>query len=467
MPDDFLARLNAWRALSHEEQLARVSGSLLGPSADGRVRVGLLCPCLNQGGAETWQVALARWTDRTKLDWVGCCGIGDLAGAEFPHDPAMRAHTEELMPVTGGLIAARRLAERCDVLILWAITGVPNLLAGMARKPAVVSACHAPIESPWGRDVYGAASGVDRWVAVSELALPAIPVAAREAIPTSVIWNAVDSTRLEVTRSRQEMRARWGVPPGAKVAGFLGRLSSEKDPHAMRRLIGHLPGDWHAVLVGKGHESVEPHERLRLVGNDLRAGDVLNAFDSLVVPSHYESFCLTMAEGWWMGTPVVSTSVGMARLVPGLTRLVPIDADGPTLARAILEDAADTRGTPGRVARARTFAREHLAPERFGREWTGLILEVAPRAAKTPDLLGMARSFAGAMRDLIADGGRLAPRAVRKARRGCCETCPFHRAEPDSCLKCGCGSVVPGGLTAKLAIASSECPGKPPRWGPV
>lgn len=90
-----------------------------------------------------------------------------------------------------------------------------------------------------------------------------------------------------------------------------------------------------------------------------------------------------------------------------------------------------------------------------------------PAPAEFPPPAAQLASFARAMRRLVADGGRLAPRAVRKARRAACGSCSHHVASPDSCSKCGCGSVVPGGLVAKLAIASSECPDDPPRWGPV
>lgn len=93
--------------------------------------------------------------------------------------------------------------------------------------------------------------------------------------------------------------------------------------------------------------------------------------------------------------------------------------------------------------------------------------EVEQEAVEPPGLPAMARSFLGAMRGLVADGGRLAPREVRKARRAECLACPLHAATPDSCSKCGCGSVVKGGLAAKRAIASSVCPDHPPRWGAV
>ena len=367
----FRNRLDAWRARSEAERLAYfLDRNSLGPSPDGRVRAGILCPCLNMGGAETWQLTLARSVDRHLIDWVGCVVIPDRdhSGPGFPHHPAILARMNELMPVSVGPLAARDLVERCDVLIAWAIHGIPGLMYGMTCKPRVISVCHAPQESPWGREVYGPDSGVDHWIAVSELAYEAIPEPARAATPVSVIWNAVDPDRLRVDRPRSEVRRSWGVPIDSHVVGFLGRVSLEKDPHALRRAIDHLPTHWHAVIVGAGAEVIDPHLRLRRVGPDHRAGDVLNAFDVLCVPSYYESFGLTICEGWWMGVPVVSTPVGIARMVPGLIHPIAVGADGPTLAQAIIE--ADRLGP---VEGALDFARDRLGPDRFGHEWTDLI----------------------------------------------------------------------------------------------
>lgn len=336
-----------------------------GSTSEGKIRCGLLCPCLNMGGAEAQQLAIARFTDPDKVRWVGCA----VTEGEQSVDPGMRAQTSRLMPVTVGPDAARRLAGRCDVIISWAVGSLAELVGPSPVK--VVSVSHSTLDSPWGVAHNARASRVDRWVAVSELALAAIPKSARDEIPTSVIWNAVDTDRLVVTRSREAMHARWGVPPGSKLAGYLGRLSAEKDPHAMRRMVEFLPPDWHAVLVGSGAERLEAHGRLHLVGNDPAAGDSLNAFDVLVVPSHYESFCLTLAEGLWMGRPIASTRSGLAKMVPGLTTLIPIDADGPTMARAVLA-AVDI------VHTLTPEFRERLGPVRFGREWTDLIVSLAP-----------------------------------------------------------------------------------------
>jgi glycosyltransferase involved in cell wall biosynthesis len=345
-----------------------------GVSRDGRVRVGLIGPCLHHGGAEAWQLALARHTDPARITWLGCA----VTGGDSETSPGMVAATSELMPVSLGMQAALDLARRCDLLVTWAVAGVDQLAASQPCPPRVIAVSHSPVESPWGHEVYGA-SKADRFVAVSELALSVLPADSK---PTAeVIWNAVDPARLVVRRDRAAMLKTWGVPEGAKVAGYLGRLSAEKNPQAMTRLARSLPDGWWVVVVGDGCErgamqSSRPGN-LAVPGPDPAAGDVLAAFDVLVVPSQYESFGLTLAEGVWLGMPVVSTASGLAKLVPGISHIVPVEADGPTLAAAVLAALAE-----GPTSQAKALV-PRLEPERFGREWTSLLLDEAGKTTLT------------------------------------------------------------------------------------
>jgi glycosyltransferase involved in cell wall biosynthesis len=190
------------------------------------------------------------------------------------------------------------------------------------------------------------------------------------------------------------IRAAWNVPGDALVAGYLGRLSIEKDPDAMLRLARGLPEPWHVVIVGEGRERARLEaeidsaslKRVHLVGGDTAVGDVLHAFDTLVVPSQYESFGLTLAEGLWVGLPVVATASGLAKLRPGLVREVEVYAGSRDLAEAVLADHRDIEGTSERVRKAREFADDRLGLARFGRDWTELLLRSAPwvRFAESP-----------------------------------------------------------------------------------
>jgi glycosyltransferase involved in cell wall biosynthesis len=377
------ARLHRWRELPVEIQQTSLRAGEAGfvPSstpARGRLRAGLWCPCLGLGGAEAWQLSLVRAVSPDSVIWRGAAVLDGRGGS----DPRMEDQLSARMPVGYGLDAARTLAAACDVIVSWAVTDVSSLLAGLDPRPGMVMVCHFPRESPWGEKTAELLGPVDRLVAVSELALESIPWPERAS--ARVIWNAVDSDRLRVRRDRSSVRATWGIPGGAPVAGYLGRLSREKDPEAMVRLATALPEPWHVVLVGEGREraslaiqarSINPG-RILLVGGDPAVGDVLSAFDTLIVPSRFESFGLTLAEGLWAGLPVISTRSGLAKLEPGLVRTIPIGASGTVLAEAVLADRADASGTKSRVDRARAFARDRLGLDRFGRDWTACLEEL-------------------------------------------------------------------------------------------
>ena len=381
-----LGRLQPWRDLPAAEQAVRIWAGEAGfePRRDatgGRLRVGLWCPCLGLGGAESWQLALTRAVDPAVIAWSGAAVLGGRGST----DPRMVRELGSILPIGLGLDAARTLAGACDVIVSWAVTNVRDLIAGLDSPPSVVVACHFPGESPWGPGTETMLDGVDRFVAVSELAVDSIPPRQRGRV--EVIWNAVDASRLEVRRDRAAMRASWGVPHDATVAGYVGRLSPEKDPAAMLRLAEALPEPWHVILAGEGREREalaaeirsKNLERAHLVGGDPAVGDVLGALDALVVPSRYESFGLTLAEGLCVGLPVVATRCGIAKLVPGLVREVAVDAPGRVLAEALLADRADASGTRARADRAKAFAGEELGLGRFGRAWTDLLVASAER----------------------------------------------------------------------------------------
>jgi glycosyltransferase involved in cell wall biosynthesis len=380
----FLDRLNQWRALSRDEQHRRlVSGDVdFTPSDEpdcGRVRVGIWCPCLGLGGAEVWQLGLAGAVDRSRIAWKGAAVLEGRAAS----DPRMVEALGAIMPVGHGWNAAKALAAVSDVILTWAVTDVDSLLQGLEDPPGVVMACHFPAESPWGPGTENLLRSVDRFVAVSELAVESTPPSVRGRV--EVIWNAIDPARLQVHRDRSLIRAAWNVPIEAKVVGFIGRLSPEKDPDAMLRLASKLEEPWHVVIVGEGREraclehNIETNglSRVHLVGGDPAAGDVLNGFDALMVPSHYESFGLTLAEGLRAGLPVVATRSGLARLVPDLVREIPVKADGLELREALMLDMQDAEATRTRVDHARAFVEKRLGLDRFGREWTELLVGAA------------------------------------------------------------------------------------------
>jgi hypothetical protein len=99
------------------------------------------------------------------------------------------------------------------------------------------------------------------------------------------------------------------------------------------------------------------------------------------MPSEFESFGLALAEGLWAGVPVVATRTGLAKLVAGIVREIPVGASGPVLAAAVLADAADPVGTRDRVSQAQAFVRKRLTLARLRQEWMEFLATVVQARA--------------------------------------------------------------------------------------
>lgn len=134
---------------------------------------------------------------------------------------------------------------------------------------------------------------------------------------------------------RAESRTMLGIPQEARVVGWIGRLSPEKDPEAFVRVMGHLRPELAAVgvMIGDGAQSAAIRRvaedqiqqgRFILTGSVHEARRYLRAFDAVAVTSVTEGTPMVVLEALRAGVPVVSTAVGgvPALLVAGAGALV-------------------------------------------------------------------------------------------------------------------------------------------------
>jgi glycosyltransferase involved in cell wall biosynthesis len=172
---------------------------------------------------------------------------------------------------------------------------------------------------------------------------------------------------------RRAARVALGLPPDARVVGFVGRLVREKGVvelwEAWRVLREELP-DLRLVLVGprEAHDPIPEHvataleldPRVVLAGSDRDTPRWFRAMDVVALPSWREGFPVVPLEAAAMALPVVATRVPgcVDAVVDGATgRLVP-PRDPVALAaalRAYLVDPA-LRARDGAAARARALA---------------------------------------------------------------------------------------------------------------
>jgi glycosyltransferase involved in cell wall biosynthesis len=188
-------------------------------------------------------------------------------------------------------------------------------------------------------------------------------VAVSESVSQRAIQRGVSANRVHVITnaapefevlSRQDARRVLGVPDTQQLLGWVGRMSSEKEPVAFAHLVARFAHDDSVagVMLGDGPLMAEvqqvvvasdPPARLHTAGVVPAAGRLISAFDALIVTSSTEGTPMVVLEAMSAGVPVVSTAVGGVPqlLENGAGALVPYgDADGLYHAvRAVLADA--------------------------------------------------------------------------------------------------------------------------------
>jgi glycosyltransferase involved in cell wall biosynthesis len=134
-----------------------------------------------------------------------------------------------------------------------------------------------------------------------------------------------------------------------------------------------VPAPARLVLIGDGAETEALRQQCHDLGLDdrvefrplpweVRASDLMWAYDALVLPSRLEGFPVTIAEAMLAGLPVVATDVGSVAeaVLPGETGWIVPPEDPAALASAINELIADPQRGAAMGARARELGEERF-----------------------------------------------------------------------------------------------------------
>jgi glycosyltransferase involved in cell wall biosynthesis len=216
-----------------------------------------------------------------------------------------------------------------------------------------------------------------------------------------ILPNAIDTGEYNPARCaplRDEMRARWGIPPEAICFLFLGHNFRRKGFWQVLRALprlGKTPRPVHLLVAGRGtgdsqrskaHRLAERYgvsNRVHLVGPVRPAVHALAAADALVFLSWHDAFGWVTLEAMGCGLPVVTTPyAGSSELITHAeTGLIVDPADDEAILEALealLDDSV--RGPIGRAAAA--IAAEIDEPSYFAQ--FRRIMEVAARRRGTP-----------------------------------------------------------------------------------
>ena len=194
--------------------------------------------------------------------------------------------------------------------------------------------------------------------------------------PERVTWigNGVNIRQFTPGPASPQAKSSFGLPPGAPVVGFVGRLVAEKGAfellEAFQQALPSIP-DLHLLVVGDAQSG----DRDRKTGELLRSmldtpelarrvvmpgyvddiAQVMQAVDLFALPSYREGMPRSIIEAMASGKPVVATNIRGCReeVVHGVTGLLVPVRDSQALAEAMVQvlanpDSARRMGQEGR-----------------------------------------------------------------------------------------------------------------------
>jgi glycosyltransferase involved in cell wall biosynthesis len=353
------------------------------------IRLGFCWPNMAMGGVTRLFLTMMDAQVDHGFEWSGVAikdaGVFDIETARriLKHCPIYCTVDD---PKFEGLVtivpnACQAVFDQSDVVNLWGyVESTPEINAVNWKTKPMLVVSHG--ECVWTRrnlSVTLSHASTIIPVSVSEAASKCYLDATQE--PVTVIYNGLDFTRCAPSRDRQEVRREWGLKPGKKAIGYIGRLAGDKNPLATARAVAALGEDYHAVYVGEGWESekIIPEvktlcgDRVTFIPRVEDVGTVLAALDCIVAAANYEGGPLVVAEAWLAGCPVVSTPTGM---IPELEREhgqlvygVPVEPTELWLKNAVL---AALEGDE-RTERARRLAWNLFSPGRLVAKYESVI----------------------------------------------------------------------------------------------
>jgi glycosyltransferase involved in cell wall biosynthesis len=357
------------------------------------VRVGFVVVTFSFGGSETETIELVQGANPAILDFTGIAVARPLPlpdgeppkNSGFPpiltfqnsyidqNDPRVRF-------VRDFQEAVDWVAERSDIIITW---GLPDAAAYLprGRRPKLV--VQSKDSGDWARGYLSRISLATPYrVANSSVAAAAFPAWMRDSV--TVIHDGINPRRVTPRISRTEQRRLWGLEPGDKVVGYLGRMEQDKGVSKTVEGLALLPDEWKAVFVGVNPngsytEALARHceglipGRYRLVDWSHDVGSALAALDVFCHPSEHEGFSNSLGEAWLAGVPTVYTErTGAVGDLGDLGTPVSPNALGTEVAEAILQALSDS----ATVRRAQAVMQEGYLIQNYVRRWTDYLWDI-------------------------------------------------------------------------------------------
>ncbi len=255
--------------------------------------------------------------DKNDLPTQLCAFTAGVLRAEANHDPGHYdiVHSHYWLSGQVGWLAAERWAVPM-VHTAHTLAAVKNAALAEGDEP------EPPLRSVGEQQVVDAA---DRLIVnTDEEARQLVSLHQADPRRIDVVHPGVDLQTF-TPGDRLAARAALGLPPGARIVAFVGRVQPLKAPDVLLRAAALLPDVRVLIAGGPSGSGLASPDGLRLLAAELgiadrveflppqppeRLAEVYRAADLVAVPSYSESFGLVAVEAQACGTPVVAAAVG-------------------------------------------------------------------------------------------------------------------------------------------------------------
>jgi glycosyltransferase involved in cell wall biosynthesis len=191
-----------------------------------------------------------------------------------------------------------------------------------------------------------------------------------------VILNSVDLNAFKPIEDKNRLREELGLPKNRFLVLYAGPSDMQKGLGViLDEILPAMNGRQHLVLVSDIQNSPEGVTVVGRVGFE-RMAMYLQACDVLLMPSYYEGFGLTVAEGLACGLPCITSATGLGRHLAEDTILGKYVVSGMNARRYVelIESLYDSKETHTRVSSAaRAFAERVCDPAVFADAYVDLV----------------------------------------------------------------------------------------------
>lgn len=368
------------------------SSSVIGPSVANpnphRIRVLHLVTSLEVGGAQHGMLLGLPKFNTDRYEHIVCSMMDRMQMASQFRDAGIEVRSLGLSRKTDISVALRLRALlkelRPDVLHTYLLHGniLGRLIGRLVGVPVIIGSERTIGQARnWGRLVTRLTNPLTDAVEVNseiggraiedDLGVPAEKI--------EVVRSGLDLSAFSSAIKRDELRSEFGVSDDQHLIVYMGRLRTVKGVEygirAFASAFRQVPNT-RMVLAGEGDQRsilsslvarLGISEQVEFLGVRNDVPELLNAADSVLMPSLNEGFPRTAIEAMAAGKPVIATRVGGTpeAVIDGQTGILVPSKDSEALSAAIVQLVSDTELQARFGSNCRARAEQNYSVDRY------------------------------------------------------------------------------------------------------